>query len=50
MTVGPYIVDEKLNRVDVRGDRTEAELQLTLCVFTMSTGAGSIWVKFAASR
>lgn len=39
MTVGPYFVDEKLNRSDVRGDRTGAELQLALRVFTVAAGA-----------
>lgn len=37
MTVGPYFVDEKLNRTDVRGDRTGAELQLTLRVYTVGS-------------
>lgn len=37
MTVGPYFVDEKLNRSDVRGDRTGAELQLTLRVYQVGS-------------
>lgn len=37
MTVGPYFVDEKLNRADVRGDRTGAELQLTLRVYAVGS-------------
>ena len=39
MTVGPYFVDEKLNRADVRGDRSGAELQLTLRVYSVANGA-----------
>lgn len=37
MTVGPYFVDEKLNRADIRGDRTGAELQLTLRVYKVDS-------------
>lgn len=37
MTVGPYFVDEKLNRADVRGDRTGTELQLTLRVYAVGS-------------
>lgn len=37
MTVGPYFVDEKLNRADIRGDRTGTELQLTLRVYSVGS-------------
>lgn len=37
LTVGPYFVDEKFNRSDVRGDRTGAALQLTLRVYQIGS-------------
>lgn len=45
MTVGPYFVDEKLNRSDIRSDpsnntvKSGAELQLTLRVYTVSNNS-----------
>jgi len=45
MTVGPYFVDEKLNRSDIRSDpsnntvKSGAELQLTLRVYTASNNS-----------